>query len=549
MHKIYHFIYKLFHGVDEEAILISNKQFKKNLIDYHNYNKGLVKLLLSKYYIELKKIFEQKDHFICVKSFDGQCSIMDEVSSFIRKSEHLVMEGFLNNREIERFNYLKSLLSYDKALEQIKDTSFQYYYQQEYRETSVSKVFNWLLLEPEEFTKILTNNPNEQFDEELVIMFLTFINKYICVSYYLYPDNMQKNIELLKDLSNDYSVLDKIKLKEKPEFIKKAKLNPSFQDKIIKSIPEKFNNFEQAFYLYIKLCRTLSHDEIDLATIKKFIINHKDINRIQEIDEDNNIIVCYEFIVVLALFFDLIGVKYEIDGDSQFGRGHMSLKVLDGDALIHFEPTNGLYNSDLTKLKNNIKACGVVIEQANPNDVERISASMEKVYDYLEKEENQLYYLESELIKKFRARIDNLSNLTNEDKLKIFIEEISQLPYGNIVDVIKGMQIWDKVLFKHQNVFAISEILLKSKEENDPHNKVGVVIAFNSNGLDSDNKENFHYYLYTYPHLFMPISGDKIVDNFNKGTFQYLQFISDVIPGIISEEQKINEERRQIIFG
>ena len=170
MYKFSHLLYKLLNGVDTDDILISNKQFKKIHIDYHKYDKSLVKLLLSKHYNELKMAFEQKDKFIIVRSFDGNYLILDVLSEFIIKNEYLINEGYLTEKEVKRFNYLKSFLSYDKALEQINDTSFQYYYQQSYREMDVSKVINLLELNPDELKKILTNNSEKQLDEELIIM-------------------------------------------------------------------------------------------------------------------------------------------------------------------------------------------------------------------------------------------------------------------------------------------------------------------------------------------------------------------------------------------
>ena len=67
--------------------------------------------------------------------------------------------------------------------------------------------------------------------------------------------------------------------------------------------------------------------------------------------------------------------------------------------------------------------------------------------------------------------------------------------------------------------------------------------------MNVDGRNETPYYLYTFPHSFIPISGDQLVDNLNSGKYEYLRFINSMVPGIETEEMKKNNERIQIIFG
>ena len=442
------FLTLLLYRLDTKSIVLSKKVLNKYYIDEYTYDQEFVKLLLSKYYHRLKNIFKSKEKFIYIQLSDGEYIILDSLANFIRKSESSVTGGFLSTKEIKHFHYLKSLVDYNKAEEQITDETLEYYYQEQYHKIANSKMVSILSLEPQKFKNMLWKKSNNDLDDELIVALITFINKYINTNYYLYPEYMTSNIEIIKKLAEEYTVISPIKLKDKPDFLKKAKLNAKFKDKILKMIPKDFSKFSQAFYLYIKLCNILSQDEVYISKKREYTIDHQNIDRLQEIDENNHLVLCYEFVTILALFFEELGIEYEIIGSDQYGDKHLSINVKYKDTLINFEATNGLSESDLTKAKNNIQVCGVNIDKANPKDMDTISEMMDQVYDYLKHEEQQPMYLESDLIRKLRERIDNLAHLTNQDKFKIFIEEIASIPFDGYIDISKSMKIWKKVLFK-----------------------------------------------------------------------------------------------------
>lgn len=543
IYYIQSFLASLSRRFKNNTIMLSQQLLSLYQIEECNYDKEFVKLLLSKYYSVLKNIFKRKEDFIYVQLYEDYYINIDSVANFIRKNESLLTDGFLSTNEIKHFKYLKSLVDYDKSKEQITDETLEYYYQQQYHKISNSKMVSLLLLEPQKFKSILKNSSNNELDDELVVALITFINNYTNNNYYLYPEYMKTNIEIVEKIAKSYNVLDPIKLKDKPSYLKRAKLNSKFKDRILKKVPQKFCKFSQAFYIYIKLCNILSHDEIYISKNVDYTIDHKNIRRIQEIDEDNHLVLCYEFVVVLALFFEELGIEYEIISNEKYGFGHPLINVKYKDTLINFEATNGLSEADLTKVKNNIQVGGVNIDKANPKDSEIIMEMMNQVYDYLEQEEQKPMYLEYELVEQFRQRIDNLSHLSNNVRFNIFKEEITKIPFNDYIDVSKSMKIWKKVLFKKDDVCAFSEILLRNSQYG--KDKQAFIIAFNPNELKSEQKNSTEYYLYFIHGDFVPLSMEYITCEINSDNIIYLSDNPSIIPGIFSKY----EEKKRRLFG
>ena len=140
------FLTLLLYRLDTKSIVLSKKVLNKYYIDEYTYDQEFVKLLLSKYYHRLKNIFKSKEKFIYIQLSDGEYIILDSLANFIRKSESSVTGGFLSTKEIKHFHYLKSLVDYNKAEEQITDETLEYYYQEQYHKIANSKMVSILSL-------------------------------------------------------------------------------------------------------------------------------------------------------------------------------------------------------------------------------------------------------------------------------------------------------------------------------------------------------------------------------------------------------------------
>lgn len=341
----------------------------------------------------------------------------------------------------------------------------------------------------------------------------SFIKDNIERNNYITNSNIKLNAEYLLKITNDYEIYNKIDLIKKPKYMDKVNLNKQLVNSILNDLPNNFTKLESAIFIYIKLCRILTHDEADVDK-KYLIINHRDINRISTINDDNNIIVCYEFVAIFAKFLDILGLDYEIIGPSKYGLGHCSLNILYKGLYLKFDSTLGLFDCDLTKIKNNIKACGINIIKSNPQYSIEFDQSMDNVYEYIKNKYNESYFLEHDLVKKYRNKFDYYSL---EKKKRVFFEEIKYCDLPPI-DTIKYIKLLKRIIFNKNDKFEMELIttLISNK-----YLGVSYIFAFRNNLNEIIKNE---YYIYTYPNNVKRISKEEILNNFNNNQYNYIEY-------------------------
>lgn len=392
----------------------------------------------------------------------------------------------------------------------LEDARWKYY--QNEREVGKISLLYFFNLDEEEFQKYLNQLLTGEKKGDYKSMLAEYIRLYIRGKEDQYSEILKKNVNTFLEKVPDLD-LSKVTLRPKPVYMKDAKLNSGFRDRIVNSVPQNFNNFEKAFYLFVKLCHTLSHDEADLSSKVEFTINHTDINRLQEVDENNNIIVCYEWVVILALFYEVFNISYEITGDEVFGRNHLGINVLYDNLLINFEATLGITCSDLTRVKNNIQAAGISLVQSCSNDeCYKIIESIDKVYKYFEEKENQKYYPEPELINQERKKIVNLSS---RQRIQMFMEKVILSPHKNIVDNMKYMQLWKQILFSKDNTLLLSNIIYNSEQKNGNKYEVGILLSCQ---IDDD----IEYFIYTSQYGFKEITKEQFEISLDNSTIEFI---------------------------
>ena len=93
-------------------------------------------------------------------------------------------------------------------------------------------------------------------------------------------------------------------------------IDDEFAKRIISSIPENLSQVEKALFVYIRLCKILSYDDEFLLYITKALskkemssMNHAKIDNLTKINEDNNSIVCWEFVAIYGKILSMIGIN------------------------------------------------------------------------------------------------------------------------------------------------------------------------------------------------------------------------------------------------
>ena len=397
-------------------------------------------------------------------------------------------------------------------LKDFKDIRFQFY--QQGRIINTEKMFKFFSLNSDQFKDGLYQLSESKNSGDYMVIIAEFIRLYLEPNLRFCSELILNNfLEFKKQYPNIN--LSKVNLLPRPKYMEDAKLNSAFRDRVINSVPKEFNTFEKAFYLFIKMCQTLSHDEHDFDKTLNCPINHADINRIQEIDENNNIIVCYEFVVILALFFEEFDIPYEIVYDQKYGRWHLGINVLYDNILINLEATLGIVDCDLVKIKNNIRAGGIFPYTCTLTEGIEIVDCMNRVYDHLEKEEKQKYYLENELVKHERQQIDNLLSLTDEQKFEMFKEKILSSSLKSIVDIFKCMEIWKKVFFFKKTTLVLRPVLKKIPQGTEKDYDVVILLNF-----QTDYEK---YYFYSKQDGFQKMIDGQLLDYIENGIIKFIE--------------------------
>lgn len=358
-------------------IIMDNNKYellqKSEKVADKTYSINLVKTILDEYYYNIRRLYKNCEDEICLFVRNGSDLTpihIDTNINFIKSITLLKKHNLLNNNQIRKYSSLVSLIDNKNSMKKLTEGKFKYYYEGKEKEYRSDIIINLLSLDTIAFKKKFeSENIIGLEKDELLVLLATFI-KNIDEKKYIYPNNLLENAKYIQSITNEYSVLGKIKLMPRPSYLNQIKLNEQFEKYIMNQVPENLSIYEKAIFIYIRLCKILTHDEEDTGEIS--YINHKNPNRIKTINENNNIIVCYEFVAIYTKFLDILGLDYEIIGGRKYGTGHSSLNIVYKDSLTNVEATKGLFNCDLTRVKNNIRICGFNPIKYNPKTQKKL---------------------------------------------------------------------------------------------------------------------------------------------------------------------------------
>ena len=523
-------------SLKNKYIYMNESEYKKICFKEKNTNKHfiLAHILLSKYYSKLKKVYDEDNNTgIYIYLNTGNLVSIDDRVSFIKTLEYMNNINLLNKREIKKLNYLKSYISYNSLIKKVKNRDLVYSYKEKTKKCSCDIVIDLLNKDSNYFKKMLEKKSHKKEYEEILILFLYFIKKHLNEYNYELPKHVKENISFIYEKAKDLKFKKGISFESKPEYMNCIEINEEFKEHIFSDIPDDFTKLEKAFYIYLKLCNIFTYDVISVNGLKSNI-NHEDIGRIKEIDKDNNVILCYEFIVIYAKILDELKINYRINGKPIYGRGHTNITMEYNNSTIMVEPTRGVIDCDLTNAKIGILLDGFIPSTDDEKEKNIIDKSIQKVYKYVEENYNKKYLSQKEIINNNKEDIKNKEFLTLDNRFELLIGKLinSKLPP---VEIIKQLGIIRKSVFEDLDFFDY--YLVANKEEMSyPNNiKLSIVLVFNKFGIHS-NKEN-NYYIYNYPKSIEKISLDRLEKLFIDSKISYVKSHKKEIPGILKESE------------
>ena len=323
--------------------------------------------------------------------------------------------------------------------------------------------------------------------------------------------------------------------------MKMVNINSDFENYILDQIPNNFSKIEKAFYIYLLLCRTFTYDVIEVNG-GKTNIKHRNIERISEINEVNNVILCYEFIVIYAKFLDKLGLNYEIDKSYDYARGHINLCMQYKDSKIDVEPTRGVIDCDLTNAKIGVKLEGFNYNYSNPSTYEEINKAVNNVYQYFDKNLGIKYKKQTELINENKEIFKKQNkNILLKERFEFFVKKLINLDLPP-VEIIKRLNMLKKVVFEDLNIFDFYLVANTEKMSYPENVSISLVLVFNEFGI---NKGNNEYYIYKYPKNIAKISKEDLQKKFDYGKYTYVKAHKKEIPGIVEEKYLVKTANKK----
>ena len=378
----------------------------------------------------------------------------------------------------------------------------------------------------------------------------------ICKSFNFDDELAQKIIANYVKINYLYS---KDELAEQPFFentfdMSEVEINEKLASDLLKEISSfDFSKLQKIYYIYRRLCQKLTYDEEYFAGSQSrfFSINHKDINRLKKINDNNNIVICYEVTMILAKFCEILDIPFNIltykDKEVlEYGKGHTKIRFKIEDFIVEADPTHGIIRSDLVSEKTEQIVENFLLLNTNPRSKDNFLEQTQEVDDILEinkKEHNfldcteiyQHFYLQDKGELTIEQRVELLSSLIVETKLDI----MDSLEYFlNLRKIIFGIKYNSNCQF----------IYVSNNKPNDTFKKVCVtlIIVYNNEEDIEHNKDN-NYIL---------IESDKTIQKITKEELQALfdnkklTLIGNSklrkIPGIKIKEEVSDEDYEQV---
>lgn len=505
----------------------------------------------KKYYKEIyNRLIEKHDSNITFRTIND-----DGVKKDFAFNKFRIIDAFewadennrLTNEEKEKYKLLKMSVEFNKFIESYSKDTSSTIIEGEFVNLPVKSFIDLMTAEEEKLNEIISSGKYLGYDlDKFVYALDDFLDKNHIIDKFHIPTDVSTNLAKISEnvdimhinrcVDYEYTYLDK------------TKVNPSFKEEIFSSIPEDFDTFEKAFYIYYKMCLLLTYDEEYFAKRSLQAKNiHKDFTRLPNITKENNKVICYEFNAIYARLLKDLGIKYELNGSHNYGEGHAYLTFRIDKFLVNADSTVGMIKSDLGYAKNGLLLTGFTIENTNEKTKKLFEEKVDKVYNYI-KSNNDSNYKHTGTVRELAYLEKALSmDLSLEEKVAIFIsmckdstlEVMDRIPYEI---KLKGILFKDNKKEKEQ--FAINYISC----ETDPNRyQTTKILTYNKKGIDNvktnkyifiDQNSNMH-----------KTNLDEIKDYLSLGIYKGLLNDKHTIPGITLDEMngKVEYNKKESI--
>ena len=293
--------------------------------------------------------YDATDKFIVASIINGDLgvNIRYDKTTIINGIKELINTNqiSLNTEEKERFEKLRSYISYDKFLEKYKNYEYKVLIDGVNYSIPFENMMNLMRLNDDKFNEICHDDNIKDINgvpkEYLIYATCKFLRENNIIDNYELPDNFVKRHNSLYSMQvidleaiNKYVVTTDVKYKE-------IKIDSDLEKVIMDGFPYDASELEMAIYIYIKMCKVLTYDEEYYAVNQMGVATekHRSTSHIALITPQNNQVVCFEFNIIYAKFLNMLGINfasnYKYSVGEAYGDGHANLDFRCGKFLVN----------------------------------------------------------------------------------------------------------------------------------------------------------------------------------------------------------------------
>lgn len=360
----------------------------------------------------------------------------------------------------------------------------------------------------------------------------------IITRYIFDPEAKEVFSALERDEIVDFYGVDKLNETNNP-FTKGTKVSPDITDYVFSSMPANFSKTEKAIYAYIKLCRCLQYDAGFYASNQQGLAAdfHADKSNLDNINLENNEVVCYEFAAIYGEILNMLNINYEYRNlYTQYGGGHADLVFKSDGFVVEAEPLKSILGSDFCKARFDEAVSGLNPLNSNKSSQEAFKRAIYDVSDYIrENEPDNTIGSEFNL---WKQQYDQISDTKVEipmgEKFHILEKQMQDVKdYNSISKLIYLKRICDRMFEQERKQEDFEMIILNEQVESNRTSALPIVLLV----FQPKNREEgkTKYVKYGYDDTFSMLSKKQLIEKLKTKQFGFINE-SRAIPGIDDEE-------------
>ena len=532
---------------DSKTIMVGDIEvyieFLKRILDDDNYFE-----YASRYF------YDATDRFIVAAIING------DMGSNVRYDKTTIINGIkelintnqisLNSEEKERFEKLRSYISYDKFLEKYKNFTYKVLIDVVSYSIPFENMMNLLRLSDDKFNEICKDENIKEINgipkEYLIYAMCKFLRESNAVDNYELPENfIKRHVSLYSMQIIDLEAINKFVYTTDVKY-KEIKIDSDLENTIMDGFPYDASELEMAIYIYIKMCKVLTYDEEYYAVNQMGVATekHRNTSHIASITPVNNQVVCFEFNIIYAKFLNMLGINfasnYKYSVGEAYGDGHANLDFRCGKFLVNADSVTSILQGDIANAKINQPLVGINCLNKNLKTMGEFVDAYQKMYMLVASQEknkcgDDILKNESldELLDEYTNKTNNIKEVSLDEKLSILIDKVNKKGMVGIDSLSYALHL-RKILFnEEERKNNVKIIIIRNNEpfDKDKLAMPSVIVALNKEGFKNNSNETVYFYYNPNKEL-IAVTSEDLQSRFNSGTFEYIANDDPKIPGI-----------------